>query len=230
MAAPEIDLYTGDLPLRSQPLTFSVNQENYLTWEVPMIGQMNTSVSFVNDKAVEVEDNLLLTNNDVVTSAENAAESLQYSQDSAASANYVGTWIGQTGSAIAGISVGHDGAFWRLNVALADITASEPTPNNSDWSFSSGTRWVQPSVIPANSQSFVTTIAATDRQLPTMVANDFLYVKSSASSSDDLRLLNGIYSIVSTTKTLISTDNLVLKPGEAISLMCVNSTTLEVVK
>lgn len=81
-----------------------------------------------------------------VTSAEAGAEAAQLAAEDAeanaevsqnlaqAAANYVGAWSSQTGSASTGISVSHAGVFWALNTDLADITASEPSATNTDWS------------------------------------------------------------------------------------------------
>jgi hypothetical protein len=51
-----------------------------------------------------------------------------------AAANYVGKWSAQTGAALTGISVSHNGAFYALSEDLADITAKEPGVD---------TEWVQ---------------------------------------------------------------------------------------
>ena len=229
MAAPVIDLYTGDLPLRSNAPTFNTNQEDYLTWEVPMIGQMNTSVDFVNTKADEVVVNLGLTNADVVASAASAAASEVSAQNSAASSNYVGTWAGLTGAQVKGIRVSHDGAFWLLNENVADITTEEPTPTNTKWQFSSGTRWVQPTVLSKNSQSSIEISTPTSKALPAMIANDFIIIKNSKTSTDELTITNSTYTIVGTALTK-APDDFILRPGDTASFMAKSPTVLEAVQ
>jgi hypothetical protein len=62
-----------------------------------------------------------------------AASSIAYATQSAASANYRGLWINQTGAISRPASVGHEGAFWLLDVDLADVAAATPGVSAS-WS------------------------------------------------------------------------------------------------
>jgi hypothetical protein len=86
------------------------------------------------------EANLLSTavngySGDALASATASANS---ALQSASSTNNVGAWSVQTGSANPPLSTTHTGSSWILNIPLADITTSEPTSINSDWTEISG--------------------------------------------------------------------------------------------
>lgn len=60
--------------------------------------------------------------------------SAQQAADSAASAaNFKGSWSALTGSLSVPSSVSHDGKLWALNSDIADVTVSEPSYTNTDW-------------------------------------------------------------------------------------------------
>lgn len=51
-------------------------------------------------------------------------------------ANYKGNWEGKTGAGVIGESYLHKASFiYRLNVNLANLSTSEPSPTNTDWVF-----------------------------------------------------------------------------------------------
>ena len=51
-----------------------------------------------------------------------------------AASSFVGKWVDQTGAASISYSVWHDGANWELLTNIADVTLSEPSTSNADWS------------------------------------------------------------------------------------------------
>lgn len=83
---------------------------------------------------------------DAATSANSAAIA-------ASSANFKGNWVDLTGALSIPASVQHDDTTWNLLVDLADVTLSEPTGANSDWSALSSTK-LDP--LPAFSESTIT--------------------------------------------------------------------------
>lgn len=61
-------------------------------------------------------------------------EATQDARDVAVSAgNFQGRWAEQAGSVAPPYAVSHNGRTWALNVELFDVTASEPTEANTDW-------------------------------------------------------------------------------------------------
>jgi len=78
------------------------------------------------DEDVEVEAGLYSSKHFSLKAAESASTA-------EATANNKGAWSALTGALNIPASVNHDGDVWALNVNLADVTASEPAPANSDW-------------------------------------------------------------------------------------------------
>lgn len=96
------------------------------------MGKYNPWATEANALAVEVNG----YKTDAETAATNAAASEANAATSAAAAesaaNYVGPWSTLTGPYSLGITTSHVGKTWRLDVNLADITASEPGVSG-DW-------------------------------------------------------------------------------------------------
>lgn len=119
MAAPQIPLYTGVIPVRTQEATFFSNNINDWTTYLPtQITGTNTVSTFINDKAASVE-----------SSANIAATAIT-------SANFKGSWSNLTGAipdpATNATTVNHNGLFYQALNAIADVTLSEPGVSN-DW-------------------------------------------------------------------------------------------------
>ena len=82
------------------------------------------------------------TINDSVAAAaasESAAASSAFDANASAllaqaASSFVGKWVDQTGAANIPYSTWHDGANWQLLNNLADVTLSEPSTSNADWS------------------------------------------------------------------------------------------------
>lgn len=87
-------------------------------------GELNTSIGQMNTVSGEVE-----VARDTATSSALLAQGL---------ANNKGAWANLTGALSVPAAVNHNGSIWVLNTNLADVTASEPTSANSDWTESSG--------------------------------------------------------------------------------------------
>jgi len=81
--------------------------------------EQNTLADWMEDTATEVYDN-------AIEGAASAAIAV-------ATANNKGNWSALTGALNIPASVNHNGSVWVLNVNLADVTLSEPSGANSDW-------------------------------------------------------------------------------------------------
>jgi hypothetical protein len=67
-------------------------------------------------------------------------EETEAARDVAVSAgNFQGRWSDQHGSVAPPYAVAHNGRTWALNVELFDVTASEPSEANTDWTLLLGT-------------------------------------------------------------------------------------------
>ena len=93
--------------------TFSTDADTWVSEMDNVTTTMNTTIDQINTVSVEIEE------------AATAA---------ASSANYQGLWSGKTNAGTVGQSYGHNDNIWSLNVALANISTSEPSLSNSDWS------------------------------------------------------------------------------------------------
>ena len=119
MTTPQVTEYTGVIPVRTQEQDpFNTNTANLLTWWPTSVPEMNQAVSFVNSAAVTSQ------------SAVNLSETI------VSASNFAGEWDSLTGAHNAGISLYHEGQYWRLLVTLANITLSEPSLSNDDYALS----------------------------------------------------------------------------------------------
>lgn len=105
----------------------------FVAGQVGLPPEQNASNAWVKETSDITYGNALESQVSATASAASAAESEQSARDSEASANYFGLWSSLTGSLNTGVSVGHEGGIWRLNVNLADVTTSEPSLTNNDW-------------------------------------------------------------------------------------------------
>ena len=125
MAAPQIDLYTGVLPSRTQePVAFSNNINDWVAYQPSQITGTNTISDFCNTQAIASE-----------TSANLAATAVT-------SANFKGSWSNLTGPipdpSTDATTVNHNGLYYQALNAIADVTLSEPGVT-SDWALSAQT-------------------------------------------------------------------------------------------
>lgn len=107
---------------------------NYETEINTTIGVMNSEITVVNNTAIQV-----------ASDAQSASDS---ASNASSSANNVGAWSLQTGTATPPYSVTHNGNTWILNLAIADITLSEPTAVNTDWTKAGGITKVEANTNP----------------------------------------------------------------------------------
>jgi len=126
---PSIAEYTGTIPDKAlQTETEFANNvypfhlfynDSFITDTTSFASSLNTFKTEVNATAV--------TMNGYAATATNAASTAQ------ASANNKGNWSALTGALNIPASVNHNDSVWVLNVNLADVTLSEPTDINTDW-------------------------------------------------------------------------------------------------
>lgn len=107
-------------PQRSDPENFAVRGDAFMS-ALPTFAEETNLAAEEMDQAV-----------DTAQAAATAALS---------SASFVGRWSDQSGSAAPPYSVFHGGLFWSLLDPLVDVTASEPTPDNTDWAVSGAPSW-----------------------------------------------------------------------------------------
>ena len=229
MTVSTITEYGGTVP---DPFTqaagaFSTNAVNWTTY------QANTLVSSINTSIGEFNIDFGLVNN-AKADAETAATNADNSATTALSAsNFKTEWSTLTGALNTPASVYHDGAFWQLMTNLADVTASEPSPTNTDWQYYSGTRWLSytaSATLNANSQNFIeATGAASDFTQPTFSVGDFIVISNSKASTETVRLLNPSNTLVFEKGIVSAGDNLIINAGSTIHLYARTSTILEAV-
>lgn len=188
--------------------------------------------AYVNAQAAETAAAASEDNADSAADSATAAEVSRQAADAAA--NYKGEWASLTGALTKPAMVANDGAFWRLENNLADVTASEPAAGNSDWTFVSGTRWVSQftasGTLPANSMcSVAATSGAADFTLGAFVANDFFVLSNSPTSTQTVRLLNASYTIRGKIGTASAGTNIIIPAGDFLPLRAVSSSVLEIV-
>lgn len=123
MAAPQVTLYPGTIPVRTQTQTaFNQNTADLLTWWPTTVPEMNTALTYTETKANEAET--------LATTANNVSNSV------ISAANFKGEWSSLTGALTVPSTVYHNGTYWQLLDDIPDVTASEPTLVNTDWALS----------------------------------------------------------------------------------------------
>ena len=104
-------------PARTDPpATFVTRADSFLAALVVMQGELNTSIGAMNTDIATI----------------NAA--IPAAQAALAAANFKGNWSDLTGALNIPASVYHSDKTWMLLENLPDVTASEPSDANSDWS------------------------------------------------------------------------------------------------
>lgn len=120
MSVLPLTLYTLETPVVGQERSvFNTNNANILAYVKTFGTDLNTRITEINTATSDL--------NTAVTSASNSASI------AVASANNNGAWSALTGAFPIGEAVNHNGSTWISNVAIADVTLSEPTAINTDW-------------------------------------------------------------------------------------------------
>jgi len=211
----------------SDPATFSDDAD---TW----VAALATFTTEANALQTDVNDKQVLAAASAVAADASAIDSENSATASAASANFKGLWSSLSGALNKPATVLHDGAYYVLLNNLANVASSTPSPSNSDWAFSSGTRWRTPytasATLAANSQNtIIATSAPADMALPSLAINDFVVLHNAKSSTQTVRLMNSTYTIRGRRGTASAGDNLIMAAGDTIHLACVATNILEAV-
>jgi len=225
---PLITTDVSDPPIRGQEqAVFSPKMDSFLASFNPFKIAQNTLAGWMETVANLVEG----WANDADVSATAAALS-----ESAANsaANFKGLWSSLSGALNKPATVLHDGSYWVLLNNLANVASSTPSPSNTDWAFSSGTRWTTPytasATLAANSQNtIIATSAPADMALPTLATNGFIVLSNSPASTQTVRLMNSAYTIRGDAGSISGGTNITMLAGEVIHLRAVSASILEVV-
>ena len=128
--------------------TFYAGQTDY----IEKLNELDTGVTGSAAAAAASAAAALVSENNSASSATAAANSAAAALDSenaaAAAANNKGEWSALTGALNVPASVNHNDKIWILNTNLADVTLSEPSDTNTDW-----TEYPYAETLPAISQA-----------------------------------------------------------------------------
>jgi len=198
-----------------------------------MVSEFNDVIASQNTLAGQINAESTIINGYSTAAAASATAAANSATGAANSANFKGAWSSLTGALNKPAQVLHNGAYWQLLNNLANVTTSEPSPSNTDWAFSSGTRWVKftaSATLAANSQNtIIATSGAADMPLPTMAVNDFVVLHNAKNSTQLVRLMNSSYTISGRRGTASPGDNLIMGAGDTIHVVCVATNELEAV-
>jgi hypothetical protein len=195
-----------------------------------MVSEFNAVITSQNTLAGQINSESTTMNGYATAASASATSAANSATGAANSANFKGAWSTLTGAINKPAQVLHNGAYWQLLNNLADVTASQPSPTNTDWAFASGTRWAKytaSATLAANSQNtIVATSGAADMALPTMAVNDFIVLHNAKNSTQVVRLMNSTYTIRGRRGTASAGDNLIMGAGDTIHVVCVATNEL----
>lgn len=129
------------------------------------VSELNTFGSQANSLRAEVNGYATTATTQAEEATAQAVEAAYQATLAATSANNKGAWSLLTGALNIPATVNHNGSVWALNTDLADVTLSEPSVGNAEWTqLSKNINHISKS---ANY---------------TAVANDFIYADTSTAS------------------------------------------------
>lgn len=224
-------------PSRDQDqTTFVTNAENHILALGNHVTEVNTQIGQINTTVEEINTDISGIDNKV-TQAETAEANASASATSAANsaslaaltANNLGAWSALTGSFDLGNSVNHSDSVWVANVDIADVTLSEPSSSNTDWTEASSAslKWEDATTATAtllsNKQYNVyATSASIDVTLPSPLKGDSLLITNDAASTQPVRfIVSGSVELISLNNiTYTATTDVTMEAGDAIYLAC----------
>lgn len=118
-------------PSSSNPDDFAVEGDAFLSAMQTNQPDYNTMADQMNVVGSETNDNATAADASATAAANSASTA-------SSSANNAGAWNLQTGAKNPPYAVTHTGSTWILDLPIVDITLSEPTGVNSDWTEVSG--------------------------------------------------------------------------------------------
>ncbi len=130
---------TGTVPDYSQGAdVFAINAESTIKQLPAVFSKINAVLAWFFTTAGQVFDNAEICNTAAGTATDAAVAAADSAEIAATASDYKGLWSGLTGALPLPARVGHAGTTWDLNNVLADVTASEPSFANGDWSAAPG--------------------------------------------------------------------------------------------
>lgn len=130
----EVDEYTGTPPNRGQERTaFNTNMEYFFTWAAGFPDSMNASGASIEVLADEAAASASAASDSETAAAASESAAAISATQAAAFANFQGEWADLTGPFDQFDTCSNDGTRWYAKVAIADITANEPTVEDSTW-------------------------------------------------------------------------------------------------
>lgn len=218
-------------PSRDQDqTTFTTNAENHIVALGNHVEEVNVQIGQINTAIDEMNTDIATTNQNVIDAQTAATESANSASLAASTANNNGSWSSLTGSFPVGEAVNHNDSVWVSNFAIPDVTASEPSDTNPDWtevSSSSNAGWLN-SVIATESLASNTkvnifaTLSAVDATLPLPVIGDYLVITNDVLSTQTVRfIVSGSTQFTALNgTTYTATSNITMSPGEKIYMAC----------
>lgn len=119
-------LPTAPDPATMTPTEFSAAAAAYVLAQKAMVPELNTWAGQVNTVGGEVATNATTATTKASEASASADASLASAVVAQGIAAYAGAWSSLTGAKSVPLSVDHEGAFWILLTATADVTADEP--------------------------------------------------------------------------------------------------------
>jgi len=134
--ATELAVYSGNVPNKQNdtPIDFADNVFSYQTWiDSSFVTDFNNSILSINTD-LQTMNSHMTTTEGYKNDAQTALADTNIAKDASLSAaNMKGAWSNLTGALSVPASVTHNNISWILNNDIADVTLSEPTLQNSDW-------------------------------------------------------------------------------------------------
>lgn len=133
MAITQVITPLPPAPARTDPpAVFVPKADAHVASLDQLVTEENLFGEQVNATQVEINASEGNASDSENAAAVSAASALDSSNNAAASANFKGNWVGQSGAANKPYSVAHVGTTWLLLNDLADVTTSEPG-QTADW-------------------------------------------------------------------------------------------------
>lgn len=198
-------------------------------------GQLPVSLTDFSEALDWAKDTADFTEEKANDAAASATASEVSRQAADAASNYKGEWSSLTGALPKPATVSNDGAFWALANNLANVALSEPALDNPDWVFLNGTRWISQftgsNTIPANALcSVAATVSTANMAIGPFVANDFLVLAVSPTTTQTVRILNPSCTIYGKGRTVVPGEDITMRRGELAHMRAISSTVLEIYK
>ena len=232
MPIPDIDVVLVAPNSATDPDTFNDDANQWAADLIPWTQQVNALAAGANIVAAQVDADKVASGNSATAAAGSAAAALSSQNLAEAAAAYKGLYSAQTGAANKPYSVFHNGAFWALNVNLANVTTQVPSLTNANWQFISGTRWqaVQTAAFTAAQNALypVTATSATlNVTLPAFTAGDFFVIANNPTSTQLMRIVKSGVTVTNSLGVVVASgDNITYRAGQIFRAYAISSTAL----